>query len=161
MNKILLTAFAGVTNSSKILIDSICVSNTKKIILANSFDSCGEQVVEAIKTLKPDTILSFGQKPKTDILYIETQAKRNEHTLQTTIDTKVFAQTLAEKNIEHIISNNAGSYLCNHVYYEGLGYINQSELETKMVFVHIPSIKNIKDLARLKDWVEYLCHQSS
>ena len=41
------------------------------------------------------------------------------------------------------ISENAGNYLCNNIYYNGLKYIYEQKLITKMIFLHISLIKNI------------------
>lgn len=48
-----------------------------------------------------------------------------------------------EKNFKVKISNNAGNYLCNNVYYYGLKFIYENKLKTKMIFIHIPKINNI------------------
>lgn len=50
---------------------------------------------------------------------------------------------MKENNIEYSISKNAGNYLCNNIYYEGMKYINDKSLDIKMIFIHIPT-KNIE-----------------
>lgn len=50
---------------------------------------------------------------------------------------------MKDNNIEYSISKNAGNYLCNNIYYEGMRYIKDNSLDIKMIFIHIPSI-NIK-----------------
>ena len=50
---------------------------------------------------------------------------------------------MKENNIEYSISKNAGNYLCNNIYYEGMKYINDKSLDAKMIFIHIPT-KNIE-----------------
>ena len=47
------------------------------------------------------------------------------------------------------MSVNAGTYLCNNIYYEGLKYIKQNGIDTKMIFIHIPSIKQGYDFDKL------------
>ena len=56
-----------------------------------------------------------------------------------------------ENNYKIIISNNAGNYLCNNIYYYGLKYIKDNNLKTKMIFIHIPKkdkISNVENLAK-------------
>ena len=43
-------------------------------------------------------------------------------------------------NTKYSISKNAGNYLCNNIYYEGMKYIKEKSLDVKMIFIHIPSI---------------------
>ena len=45
---ILLTAFKGNNNSSKILLDSISGDNIRKKLLTNSFDICEQEIIDAI-----------------------------------------------------------------------------------------------------------------
>ena len=152
--KILLTAFSGKTNSSKLLIDSI--DTDCKLFLTNSFLSSGKQIIDTIKTIRPDFILAFGQKPKSNCIYIETQAHR-ENILQTNFDVAQLSESLSKNNISSELSDNAGNYLCNYVYYEGLKYITQDRLDTKMVFIHVPSMKEFINFGEMKFWLaEYM-----
>ena len=41
------------------------------------------------------------------------------------------------------ISKNCGTSYCNQLYLNGLNYILQNDMDTKMVFIHIPFEKNI------------------
>lgn len=44
---------------------------------------------------------------------------------------------------------DAGEYLCNNAYFEGLNYIKNNKLKTKMIFIHIPSLKDKYDFNKL------------
>ncbi len=46
------------------------------------------------------------------------------------------------------ISHNEGTSFCNRLYWKRLQYILQNELDVKMVFVHIPFMKNITEIER-------------
>lgn len=50
-----------------------------------------------------------------------------------------------------IISNNAGNYLCNNIYYHCLKYIEDKNLDTKALFLHIPILKNMFDIERFSE----------
>ena len=54
-----------------------------------------------------------------------------------------------ENNYKIIISNNAGNYLCNNIYYHGLKYIKDNNLKTKMIFIHIPKKDKISNIEKL------------
>ena len=47
------------------------------------------------------------------------------------------------------ISHNAGTSFCNQLYLNVLKYIFQNDIHTKMVFIHIPFMKNISDFDSL------------
>ena len=66
-------------------------------------------------------------------------------------------RTLKSADIPYCVSNNAGNYLCNHVYYSGLDYIKQHKLHTKILFIHVPSINDFINIDLFKAWMnEYL-----
>ncbi|MCD6513342.1 MAG: pyroglutamyl-peptidase I [Candidatus Odinarchaeota archaeon] len=55
-----------------------------------------------------------------------------------TVPIKDIIKVLREKGIPAIISNSAGTYVCNTVFYSGLYYANKLGLETKVGFIHLP-----------------------
>lgn len=44
------------------------------------------------------------------------------------------------------ISEDAGNFLCNNLYYHGLKYIKENNINCKMIFIHIPKIENISNI---------------
>ena len=55
------------------------------------------------------------------------------------------------------LSNNAWNYLCNNIYYFSLDYIKKQNLKAEVVFIHIPTINNIKNINKLsKIILEYI-----
>ena len=145
--KILYTAFKGSTNSSKILLDNI--KSTHKLYLTNSFKTSVKELIKELNN-NYDLIISFGQSPlDLDTIKIETTAN-GEEKLKTNYDYNDLVSRL-ENNYKVIISNNAGNYLCNNIYYHGLKYIKDNNLKTKMIFIHIPKkdkISNVENLAK-------------
>lgn len=144
---VLFTAFNGKTNSSKILLDLIKIGN--KLYLKNSFKTSVEQFVKEINRVNYDIIISFGQAPlKNDNIKIETIGK-GEDTYITNYEYASLERLLKLNSYKVIISNDAGNYLCNNIYYNGLKYIEGKKLKTKMIFIHIPNIDNISDMDKL------------
>ena len=140
---ILYTAFNGKTNSSKVLLDNIESDN--KLYLKNSFEGSVEQLYKELNNKKYDLIISYGQAPlDKDIIKIEKTA-RGDEIYNTDYDYSIIKNSL-EKEYKVILSSDAGNYLCNNLYYHGLKYIKENELKTKMIFIHIPKIKNISDI---------------
>ena len=68
-----------------------------------------------------------------------------------------------ENNINFLVSKNAGNYLCNNIYYEGLKYIKENDLKTKMIFIHVPSANQNYDLDKLAQvisrFLDLLCEE--
>lgn len=158
MEKILLTAFAGESNTSKLLLDHVTAKHKK--ILTNSFVSSGKQLIEAVQETSPDLIIAFGQKPKTACICIEIQAHKGD-VIKTNFDYSRLLTSLNERNIKYEISDNAGNYLCNHVYYEGLRYIKDNNLSTMMIFIHVPGTKSFRDFDEVSQWLDHIVEEDS
>ena len=143
---ILYTAFKGKNNSSKLLLDHIVANN--KLYLTNSFKTSVVELINKLKKNDYDLIVSFGQAPlDTDVIKIETTAK-DKLKYATSYDYRVLHNKL-RKGYEVIISNDAGNYLCNNIYYNVLKYIIENKLKTKMIFIHIPNKEKITDIEKL------------
>lgn len=56
-----------------------------------------------------------------------------------------------DNSFKTIISNDAGNYLCNNLYFHALKYIEDNKLKAKMIFIHIPKIKNISSIEELSN----------
>lgn len=146
--KILFTAFNGKNNSSKILLDQINSKN--KLYLKNSFTTSVNQLIKELNNSEYDLVISFGQAPlEKDTIKIETIG-RNDIEYKTKYDFTILKQKLDNK-FTTIISNDAGNYLCNNIYFNGLKYIEDNKLKTDMIFIHIPMIDNISSIKELSD----------
>ena len=140
---VLYTAFNGKSNSSKILLDAITASD--KLYLKNSFNTSVIQLINKIKGNNYDLVVSLGQAPiEKDTIKIETRASMEDY-YETNYDFYKLKSNI-EKDFKVIISDNAGNYLCNNVYYYGLKFIQENKLKTKMIFIHIPKISNISHI---------------
>lgn len=140
--KILLTAFRG--SSAEKLIKGIAGYNT--LILPNDKVLDTQKLINVISKEKYDYILSFGQKPVIkDKVHIETLAKDKEFSITTNFDCEELRQHFNKNGLITKISNNCGTSYCNQLYLNGLKYILQNGMDTKMVFIHIPFYKNISE----------------
>lgn len=153
---VLFTAFYGKSNSSKILLDKIESKN--KLYLKNSFLTSVSQFIKEISSKDYDLVISFGRAPlKKDNIKIEIQAN-GENSYITNYDFRDLETMLKLGKYDTIISNDAGNYLCNNVYYEGLKYINKNNLKTKLLFIHIPSTNNISSIDKLATIFNKVCN---
>ena len=144
--RILYTAFNGKNNSSKVLLDYVDSNN--KLYLTNSFKTSVCELYKALESSSYDLIISFGQAPlDNDIIKIETRAK-GLTVYDTNYDYSEFGKMM-RKYYNVVISDDAGNYLCNNIYYYGLKFIKEHNLKTKMIFIHIPKLKNISNIEEL------------
>lgn len=139
---VLLTAFCN--SSAELLLKN--VKNYKTLILPNDKIKDSQILIDVIASKNFDYVISFGQRPNIkNKVHIETTAKVNDYHIDTNFDCENLNQIFAQKGVVSKISHNAGSSYCNVLYLNGLKYISANSLETKMVFVHIPYLKNITD----------------
>ena len=147
--KILYTAFNGKSNSSKILLDNIIVEEDNKLYLKNSFKTSVEQLSKKLKKDRYDLIIYFGQAPiDKETIKIETRGNGIDY-FETDYDYKNLKKLFEKNGFNVVISKDAGNYLCNNIYYNGLKHIRENNLKCKMIFVHIPQIDNINDIKKI------------
>lgn len=145
--KVLVSGFKGDTNSVKLIIDRIEGKNVlEKLYLVNSFKTSENQLEDELKKQEYDFIITFGQKPKVKSIYLEQKACISGDELLANYEYNKLKKLLYDNGFNVKISNNAGNYLCNHLFYVGLKFISINKLKTKMIFIHIPTIKNIDNI---------------
>lgn len=150
--KILYTAFYGNKNSSKVLLDHVRVDEKDKLYLRNSFTTCVNQFYKKVARHNYDLILSFGQGDKNlNHIKIESIGRCDKETLATNYNYNTIIKRLEKQMINYSISENAGNYLCNHIYYSGLKYIKEKNKKTKMLFIHIPPLEHIPDIQTIAE----------
>lgn len=144
---VLFTGFNGKNNSSCLLVDKIISNN--KLYLKNSFITSVKELEKELVKNNYDLIISFGQADiGIDTIKIELIG-RGEIEFITNYDYSNIINKLELYGYRVLISKDAGNYLCNNLYYNGLKYISDNNINTKMIFIHIPKIKNISDIYML------------
>ena len=144
--KILLTAFCG-TSAELLVRDMKSNSQYKILYLSNDKKKDSELLIGALKQETFDTVISLGQRPNIkDKVHIETRACKGNERIETAFDCKRLKVTLEQAGLVAKFSDNAGTSFCNELYWNGLKYIEENELNTKMVFVHVPFLRNIGDI---------------
>lgn len=143
--KILYTAFNGQDNSSKILLDKIATESKDKLYLRNSFDTSVKQLINKLKNY--ELIISFGQAPlDTDTIKIEVIGRKEKDLYKTDFNYLKIKEDIEKTGFKVYISEDAGNFLCNNLYYHGLKYIKENNVNCKMIFIHIPKIENLSDV---------------
>ena len=144
MKRILVAGFEGEDNSSKVLLDKM---NCKyKLYLENDFDNSEKQLEKKLREKAYDEIIIFGSKPLVKSLYIELIGQKNNKKYFTKYDYEKLSKYLNLNGYKVNISKNAGNYLCNNIYFYGLELLNKKYQNIKLIFIHIPALKNIIDI---------------
>lgn len=100
-----------------------------------------------------DFIISYGQKSVIkDKIYIETVGRLHDNQYLTNFNYLFLLAFIQTRNYPVKISTNAGTSYSNHIYYHGLHKINMENLNTRIIFIHIPLMKNIVDINTVIDF---------
>lgn len=169
---ILVTAFepfgGNDANISQRVLDAIH-ADVAKLLLPVSFRRAPEVLNEAIKQFQPDVIISMGQAAEGDKIRLErlainmmdsTKGDNDDDipdeeiicpeaplALKTALPVKSLCADCINAGLPTMVSNSAGLYVCNRIYFEALRHNLNS------LFVHIP--KNM-DLEIAKQTINHL-----
>jgi pyrrolidone-carboxylate peptidase len=100
---------------------------------------------------KSSLIICFGQKPQIkNKICLELVAKKQDKIISTNFDINSFKKQLELNNIIYMESQNPGTSYCNLVYWNCLNYIKEKNLKCKILFIHVPFLKNIQNLPELQ-----------
>ncbi|MEL6469569.1 MAG: peptidase C15 [Cyanobacteria bacterium J06623_4] len=101
-----------------------------------SFDIAPIRVLSEIHRIRPHAVICCGMAEKRPYLSLEQRAKGVHRHLQTTVD----LPALLEGTVLSQISYDAGTYVCNHLYYKVLESVSQSQRPIGVIFAHIPPL---------------------
>lgn len=132
------------------------------VLLQAEYNKAEKKIKEAIRKFKPEAILMLGFNKKAKEIEIERIAlnlddskkldntgkvRRGERILrdgalayQSTLPINKILQALKKKKIPAEISNHAGTFICNHVFYVALYEIERLNLKIPCGFIHVPCL---------------------
>lgn len=164
---ILLTGFSTFgpheNNPTSILIQELRNRRNENIEILQldvGYEQDGKTVIEKIKEIEPDIVLSFGLAGGRYKVCFEAIALNVRNSLitdnqgmlcshqkigngplayESTINYKELEKSLSLEDFA--ISYHAGTFVCNDVYYQELEYINLNHLNIQCGFIHIPYVE--------------------
>ena len=169
MKKLLLTGFEPfldftVNPTMKVVeeLEGEVIGNYRVIgkILPVDFQSSGDQLLELIKEVEPDAVISLGlaagrfkMTPERIAINVKDGAVDNEghkpvdepiHSegeegYFSTLPIRKMVNRLIEAGLPADVSNTAGAYLCNNVMFEGLHYAKINNRNMPSGFIHMPA----------------------
>ncbi len=109
-------------------------------------------VTSKIAEFQPDVIVCCGMAEKREILTIESQANCGEEGIKTSVD---LSKLVADLDMTEI-SNDAGKFVCEDLYYSVLKYLDGGCLKSKCIFVHVPILTETNRDEILGDFIKIL-----
>ncbi len=101
-----------------------------------SFELAPIRTIAKVAELRPLVVVCCGMAEGRTHLNLERYGKREDRALATSLPLEAL---MAGTHLT-VISDCAGTYVCNHLYYQVLGAIAQHRWPTQALFVHIPPL---------------------
>ena len=142
--------------------DEIEGAEIVKLQIPTVFKKSAEKLFENIDAINPNVVICVGQAGGRFELSIERVAinlddgripdnngyqpvdvkvfEDGENAYFSTLPIKAMVEEVKKVGIPSAISNTAGTYVCNHIMYSLLYYINKKSLATRGGFIHVPYI---------------------
>lgn len=144
----------------KRLSSNIAGAEVVKLQVPTVFRKSIDVTIKAIEAEKPDFVLCIGQAGGRFAITVERVAiniddaripdnennqpidmpidPEGEPAYFATIPIKEIVEAIKNEGIPAAVSNTAGTFVCNHLLYGVLNYINKNDLNIKAGFIHIP-----------------------
>lgn len=148
--------------SSKALPDNIDGIEVVKLQIPTVFKKSAKKLFENIDSVKPDVVICVGQAGGRYEFSVERVAiniddgripdndgyqpvdspvfEDGENAYFSTLPIKAIVEEVKKVGIPSAVSNTAGTYVCNHIMYSLLYYLNKNNLNIKGGFIHVPFI---------------------
>jgi pyroglutamyl-peptidase len=96
--------------------------------------AASQKAIAIIKIIHPSVIICCGMAESRAKLTIESNARCAQDCLQTTVDLPKLITYLTNT----YISDDAGQFVCEGLYYQILNYLQVNNLTIPCIFVHVP-----------------------
>lgn len=146
----------------KALPDNIDGIEVVKLQIPTVFKKSAKKLFENIDSVKPDVVICVGQAGGRYEFSVERVAinvddgripdndgyqpvdspvfEDGENAYFSTLPIKAIVEEVKKDGIPAAVSNTAGTYVCNHIMYSLLYYLNKNNLNIKGGFIHVPFI---------------------
>lgn len=153
--------------------------NISVIKLPVSFSKAHKLVIEKISKAKYDAIIMMGETSVTnDFIRLErvalnmkdsksgdndgetadeaTISEGGSTAILSNFPIKKLCDNLQKEKLKIKISNSAGTFVCNCLYYNILKHIVDNALSTKAIFIHLPAFKEIISKQEMVKTIDYI-----
>lgn len=98
------------------------------------FELAPRHAIAQLEELQPDIFIPCGMAESRQKLTLELTATQGEETLKTPLDLEALVTDLAFTEI----SQDAGKFVCEALYYSALKHLAHSSINSICLFVHVP-----------------------
>ena len=164
---ILLTAFNAFgsvdTNASEVLLRALGEdSNVVRVVLRTEYEAGSQEIIHLIRNLKPQLLICFGVSEGDTTVRLERVARNWDGAVAPdnvgdvrygqpiiqgapafylgTISYDAISTALRDRGVAHLVSEDAGGFVCNHVFFRALHEITVSESRILCGFIHLPPL---------------------
>jgi pyroglutamyl-peptidase len=157
------TPFQGVeVNPSQFIIERSEREDVLARLLLTEYDAAGAEIVRLLNKTNPDAVVCLGVAQTRETICLERIALNLDDTLTpdntsvvrsgqpivpdaplayaSTLPLEAMRDAIAAKDIPVSISNHAGAFVCNHVFYVTRHALQMSGSSIPCGFVHVPAL---------------------
>lgn len=116
------------------------------------FQQAPAMVLAKMAEIQPDLVICCGMAESRTVLTVESNGTCQGDVQQTAIALPALVQTLQATTISH----DAGDFVCNHLYYTVLKQIQEQQLPSQCLFVHVPILTTANQEIIGKDFAALL-----
>ncbi|MFE4105676.1 pyroglutamyl-peptidase I family protein [Almyronema epifaneia] len=117
-----------------------------------SFQLAPAEVIAKIVWFQPRCVICCGMAENRHQLSLERQGICNNQPLQTSLHLPTLLQGTGLTEI----SEDAGTYVCNHLYFQVLQFLKQKSVNCQALFVHVPPLNQANLLTIAQDFCQIL-----
>ncbi|BAW96652.1 pyrrolidone-carboxylate peptidase [[Synechococcus] sp. NIES-970] len=111
-----------------------------------------EKTIQAIAQYQPDLVVCCGMAETRDRLTVESQAFENNRSYQTSLDLAKLTASLRFTEV----SNDAGKFVCEGLYFRVLQYLKTWRPQAAGLFLHVPLITPENEIFIWQDTIAML-----
>ena len=164
-------------NPSAILVEGLGDwPNVVAEVLPTSYERAGHRVEALLDQHKPHAILMLGLSARARGLVLERRARNwddssaldndgsrrsgvaiaptGPESYPATLPLPLLADLAVEAGLGAEMSEDAGGFVCNHVYFRAAHHIVQTSLAARCGFAHVPLVEPSSELQRMRDCIE-------
>lgn len=127
-----------VTNSSDDLLAELTDITSSSLYFLRKipvdFHLAPSRVLARFNELRPKILICCGMAEEREKLSIESRAVLGEEVIQTDLDLHTLTQDLTMTEI----SDDAGGFVCNTLYFKALSYLKNQQTSHHCIFAHVP-----------------------
>lgn len=147
--RILVTGFKGEENSSRVFLEQLSKEYIEPFLFSNDYTLIYDEIDGLFPDKKYDYVFMFGQKPVLGQLSLELKCRCKKQVMYTNFLVESLKNALDCCSIKYRFSESPGTSYCNFLYWNALKCLEARELDTKVLFIHIPYLEKFEEMEKV------------